>query len=330
MKLSVAIPTYNGARYIREALDGIISQLGDVDEEIEIVISDNASTDRTPEIIKEYQNKYPFIKYFRNDENLGADRNFDLAVRHSTGEYIWLFSDDDKMLPGAIKKVLDVIKNYPGLTAIFVNWSNYSTDLKRCNIGRTINIQKDIFFKTADDFLSVVKLNAVFVSSNIVCRSLWEQTNLDSYIGSNWMHYAALLALIVGHPSYCIAEPYVMYRTGNIHWDKHSEISVKNTISLIKILNGFKGKGYSKRSINKAVRVITHHLPMEIIRFKKNGLVLRQFHIKDMITQFKFCPSFWLIDFPLLLLPNIFFKILYRFMLQVKRVKQIYGKGKIS
>lgn len=69
--LSIAIPTYNGAKYIREALDSIITQLDDVDEEVEIVISDNASTDQTPEIISEYQKKYPFIKYFRNDENLG-------------------------------------------------------------------------------------------------------------------------------------------------------------------------------------------------------------------------------------------------------------------
>jgi abequosyltransferase len=189
MKLSIAIPTYNGAKYIREALESIVSQLDDIHEEIEIVVSDNASTDRTPEIIGEYQNEYSFIRYFRNDANFGADKNFDLAVRHSIGKYVWLFSDDDKMLPGAIKKVLDVIKNHSGLAAIFVNWSNYSTDLKRCNIGRTINIQKDIFFKTADDFLSVVKLNAIFVSSNIVCRSLWKQTNLESYIGSNWIHY---------------------------------------------------------------------------------------------------------------------------------------------
>jgi len=54
-KLTIAIPTYNGARYIREALDSIISQLDDIDEEVEIVISDNASTDQTPEIIENYR-----------------------------------------------------------------------------------------------------------------------------------------------------------------------------------------------------------------------------------------------------------------------------------
>lgn len=328
MKLSVAIPTHNGSRYIQEALDSMISQLEDIDEEIEIVISDNASTDRTPEIIKEYQNRYSFIKYFRNDKNLGADRNFDLAVKRSRGKYIWLFSDDDKMLPGAIKKVLDVIKNHPGLAAIFVNWSNYSTDLKRCNIGRTIDIQKDIFFKAADDFLSVVKLNAVFVSSNIVCRSLWEQTNSERYIGSNWIHYATLLDLIIEKPSYCIAEPYVIYRTGNIHWDKHNvATNTKNTVSLMKILNDLREKGYSKMSVDKAIGVIVHHLPLEICGYKRRGVVLRGLYLKSMMKYFKFYPSFWLIDFPLLLLPNIFYEVLYRFILQAKRVKQVFSKN---
>ena len=112
VKLSIANPTHNGAKYIREALDSIICQLNDIDEEIEIVISDNASTDQTPEIIKEYQRKHAFIKYFRNEENLGADRNFDLAVRRSTGEYVWLFSDDDKIVLNAIEKLFWIGWNF--------------------------------------------------------------------------------------------------------------------------------------------------------------------------------------------------------------------------
>ena len=327
IKLSVAIPTYNGAEYIREALDSIICQLDDVYEEIELVISDNASTDQTPEIIREHQKKYPFIKYFRNEENLGADRNFDLAVRRSNGKYVWLFSDDDQMMPGAIEKVLDVLKNHLGLAAIFVNWSNYSEDLKQCNVERTIDIQKDIFFRTSDDYLSTVKLNAIFVSSNIICRSLWEQAHSEIYVGSNWIHYATLLTFIVGHYSYCIAEPYVMYRTGNIHWDKQSEININNAISLMKILNSLTEKGYSKRSINKAIVVVIRHLPMEIIALKKNGLVLREFHIKNMMTQFKFYPSFWLLDLPLLLLPNQIYKSKLT-KIAYKIAKKLYKKLK--
>jgi glycosyltransferase involved in cell wall biosynthesis len=56
--LSIAIPTFNGSKYIREALDSIVSQSDALDEDLEVVISDNASTDDTPEIIMEFQSKY--------------------------------------------------------------------------------------------------------------------------------------------------------------------------------------------------------------------------------------------------------------------------------
>ena len=331
VKLSIAIPTYNGSRYIREALDSIISQLGYIDEEIEIVVSDNASTDRTPEIIREYQNKYSFIKYFRNEENLGADRNFDLAVRRSTGEYVWLFSDDDMMVLGGVRKALGVLNGHPGLAAIFVNWGNYSPDLKQCNVERTIDIQKDIFFKTADDFLSTVKLNAIFVSSNIIRRSLWEQAYCEIHMGSNWIHYATLLTIIAGHYSYCIAEPYVMYRTGNIHWNKHSETNIKNTMSLMRILNGLTKKGYSKMSVSKARMVIIRSLPWEIIVLKTKGLVPREFHIKDMITQLKRYPSFWVLDLPLLLLPSqIYSSKITRLVYRIARKGYKKLRGELS
>ena len=180
--LSIAIPTYNGACYIREALDSIITQLDDIDEEIEVVISDNASTDQTPEIIREYRGKYPFIKYFRNEENLGVDRNFDLAVRRSTGGYVWLFSDDDLIKPGGIRKVVDVIGKHPDLAGIFVNWSDYSNELKICITERVVDKKKDVFYEDADDFLSDLKLSAIFVSSDIFNRSLWEKAETEGSV----------------------------------------------------------------------------------------------------------------------------------------------------
>jgi len=150
VKLSVGIPSYNGAEYIRDALDSILSQLSEIDEKVEILISDNASTDKTFQIVREYQNKYPeLISYHRNETNLGPDRNIDLAVRRSKGEYVWLFSNDDKMLGGAVKKVLNVLKANSGMAAIFINWRSASLDFKQeYKIGKYgITANNDIFFK---------------------------------------------------------------------------------------------------------------------------------------------------------------------------------------
>ncbi|MCM8788427.1 MAG: glycosyltransferase, partial [Candidatus Omnitrophica bacterium] len=110
--LSIGIPTYNGEEHIKEAIDSIIAQLDDIGDEIEIVISDNASTDTTPEIVRQYAQKFNFVRYFRNEKNVGFDRNVDLLFERATGQFVWILSDDDGLREGALKKVLDRLKKY--------------------------------------------------------------------------------------------------------------------------------------------------------------------------------------------------------------------------
>lgn len=107
-QLSISIPTYNFANYLAETLDSIITQ--DRIKEVEILILDGASTDDTPRLIKQYQCYYPNIKYVRLSERGGIDRDMARAVTHVTGEYCWLFSGDDLMLPGALAKALEHIE----------------------------------------------------------------------------------------------------------------------------------------------------------------------------------------------------------------------------
>lgn len=325
IKLSVAIPTYNGARYISEALDSIVFQLNEVSEKIEIVISDNASTDTTPQIIKEYQNKYPgLIYYYRNEENFGADKNIDLAVKRSKGEYVWLFSDDDIILDGGIKKVLNVLSSHPGLSAVFVNWVTTSYDLKQ-RIKTNLLFYNDTFCQTANEFLATVKLKSIFLSANVVNRSLWEKVDNFKYIGTNWLQYATLLSLIIGQKSYCIAQPYVLYRMNNSRWDKTGEVSFLNTINMMEILYKLPDLGYNPKTIKKVINVILSHLPRGICSAKKNKASVTYTIMKKMITQFKFYPSFWMLDLPLLILPQSFF--IFTWKLKKNLDKLFYKKN---
>ncbi|MEI6774123.1 MAG: glycosyltransferase family 2 protein [bacterium] len=68
--LSICIPTYNRQEYLKQCLDSIVNQKGFDTEKIEIVISDNASPDKTNLLVKEYQKKYKNITYSRNDQNI--------------------------------------------------------------------------------------------------------------------------------------------------------------------------------------------------------------------------------------------------------------------
>ncbi len=88
--LSICIPTYNRAYILKESLDSLVSQ--NRFSEIEVVISDNCSTDCTQEVVAEYVKKYPNIRYFRNGKNI-EDRNFPTVLMKAKGVYRKLVND---------------------------------------------------------------------------------------------------------------------------------------------------------------------------------------------------------------------------------------------
>lgn len=91
-RVSVGVPVYNGARYLAEALDSLLAQTF---EDYEIIISDNASTDGTAEIAREYAAADGRIRYHRNEVNLGSTRNYNQAITLARGEYFrWAAADD--------------------------------------------------------------------------------------------------------------------------------------------------------------------------------------------------------------------------------------------
>jgi len=317
--LTIGIPTYNGAKHIKETLDSIVAQIKGIEQEIEIVISDNASTDETPQIIKEYQSQYPIIRYFRNEENLGFDKNLDLLFRRAQGKYVWILGDDDVILSHGIKKVFNVIEEHPDVAAIFVNWSNYSCDLKRCNVERAVKLDNDLLCISANEFLSTVKLNPVLISSNVISRNHWQNCFRDSYLGSGWIHYEILLHLVADYKSYCIASPFVIYRSGDIRWDKQGEQSIVNNISLLRIIKSLPQNRYSKKIVKSLVKITFSSIPQTIIICKMKGLKLKQLHLGKMVVNYGFYLSFWMIDFPLLLIP----KDLYTFVFKINKIRFI-------
>ena len=112
IKLSICIPTYNRAALIGKTLESIIAQAtGDV----EIVVSDNASTDNTAEVIKGFTAKFPRLVYVQQEINKGADANFMNVVSNASGEYCWLLGSDDVMKAGALRKVLEELSAAPAV-----------------------------------------------------------------------------------------------------------------------------------------------------------------------------------------------------------------------
>lgn len=105
--ISVCIATYNGEKYIKEQIFSIVSQLG-VDDEI--IISDDGSTDSTLEIIQSLN--INIIKVFINEGKKGYTPNFENALKHCKGDYIFLSDQDDVWRSDKISKCMNVLNNY--------------------------------------------------------------------------------------------------------------------------------------------------------------------------------------------------------------------------
>lgn len=90
------MPVYNGAVHLAEALDSLLAQtFGD----FEVILADNASTDRSAEIALDYASRDPRIRFHRNDRNLGAAANFNHVFALARSEYFKWFAHDDRLEP---------------------------------------------------------------------------------------------------------------------------------------------------------------------------------------------------------------------------------------
>lgn len=106
--LSICIPTYNRCQYLKQSLEALVTDTA-FDDEVEIVISDNCSSDETERIGHEYAAKYSNIKYFRNEENV-RDTNFCLALDRATGQYAKLMNDNHIVCPGGLHYIKEHIR----------------------------------------------------------------------------------------------------------------------------------------------------------------------------------------------------------------------------
>lgn len=185
MKISVALCTFNGEKYLEEQLKSIINQSVKVDE---IVIGDDQSTDTTVEILKNYQKNYPdLIRLIFNEKNVGYIKNFENVINHCNGDLIFLSDQDDIWFPEKVEKIQNTFKNNNNISVISHNlqillkdnkihqdffWTQLKFDVNSSNeeIIRTVLLNGNIFpgmslaiTKEATKYLPFYNLNKFLV-----------------------------------------------------------------------------------------------------------------------------------------------------------------------
>ena len=123
--VSIAMTTYNGAKYLCPQLDSILNQTY---TNLEIVICDDCSTDDTKQILTKYSTQDSRIKLFFNEKNLGYSKNFQKAISLCTGDYISLSDQDDIWIPEKISLCVNNIQDYDLIcsNSLFIDENNIS------------------------------------------------------------------------------------------------------------------------------------------------------------------------------------------------------------
>lgn len=130
-KVSIGLPVYNGARYIREALDSVLAQSF---RDFELIISDNASTDETETICESYAKNDPRIRYVRQTENRGGAYNFQYVMEQATGKYFKWLAHDDRLEPDFLTEVIRYLDDHDDVVLC-------TTDVKCIDeLGGVLNI----------------------------------------------------------------------------------------------------------------------------------------------------------------------------------------------
>lgn len=129
--VSVCIPTFNRANFLPEAIDSILAQSF---RDCELVVSDNASTDETPEVLRRYRD--PRLRLHRNDSNLGLVGNFNRCLQLARAPYFVLCCSDDYWAPQLLAQEVSLFEQHPGLS--YVHVGSMVVDANKSPVGPNI------------------------------------------------------------------------------------------------------------------------------------------------------------------------------------------------
>lgn len=168
--LSIGLPVYNGERYLREALDSLLAQTF---TDFELIISDNASTDGTAAICREYAERDPRIRYIRQPTNIGAGPNHNFLPPEARAPFFKWASHDDIYDPELVRRCMDTFSAHPEATLVSCWDARIDTDgnhlrdspyrLDTSNPSPAMRLRSLLHTQGGDDFYGVIR-------TDILCR----------------------------------------------------------------------------------------------------------------------------------------------------------------
>lgn len=299
--LTIGIPTYNNSAFLKKTLAAVSKMLS---PEVVCVVNDNASTDSTQKVAREFCRKNRRIRYYRNKTNEGMYPNFDWVVKRSRSDYVLLLSDDDSLSQEGVRRVLQVIRDNPGIPVVKMN-------------VRSRDYERDISGLAGDTIMDVhqfVRHNpyaAGGVSGTVVNRKMWLATECKTRHDLTLMEKCLRMAAQRKKGVYIIYEPFIdiYIPTTGRRWASDP----LKTFRLIYVLQpsihlGLVKDGQLERSdLNWLFEVTTAQMHLYLVNMLGCGSFIDKATVGDLVRIYGRQPVFWLlcpIHIPLLVLPR--------------------------
>lgn len=307
--LSICIPTWNRAETLNVALNLLLEQIDALDGYlVEIVISDNASTDNTWEVISFYNKKYPKIPFMlnRNIENLGFYGNFKVCRELSNGKYIWLLSDDDHLIKkDSLIKIIDVLK-VGKYDSIYLDTRNGKGENEEIST-------KDMFVR----YMCLLTLISTIIFKN--------NKNYDNYIYHNF-NGNAFLGLLFFYSSinlksglsYILKDEYFNKGAAKPTGYNWFDVFINHQVDTLNYLSYLESS--NKYNDKYKTSTLRYHIRRSYVKYKtQNALDTGNFVYtslseinKSLFRRFNTNIYFWINIFPLIILPKFVLVFLYK------------------
>jgi abequosyltransferase len=142
--LTIAIPTYNRASHLERQLEWLAGIGPHALEQIDVVVSDNCSTDETPEVVERWRSSFPFFRSRRNERNVGAIRNIAWCLAGAETPHVWAIGDDDTISDTAVDYVLAELELRPDLAMLTLNFSSRLVQTGEVRFDRCYDFADDL------------------------------------------------------------------------------------------------------------------------------------------------------------------------------------------
>jgi glycosyltransferase involved in cell wall biosynthesis len=289
-----------------------------------VIVSNNASTDNTDEIVQKYILRGFDLKYVKNEQNI-MEWNLAQCYSLATAKYVLVLADDDVLVDGAIKKILDVLRS-GDYGVVHLQAYPYQTDFAK-EFPRKQRRPETVVYDNLGEFIKRVNYYFTFISGNIVNKTLVDKDiAIRDFDGTNMVQLSwTFSALFNAQRNVYIGQHVVAAKGGNTGGYQVCRVFGSN---MNRVFDYFKQRGIHKKYFDIINRsLVFSFFPVMIRGLRKDkGKFQEEKYFTTLYPLFGRYMNFWLFTVPAIVLPLSVVRWWLRIIRNMMKISQLFGK----